>query len=148
MPVVGIGIRKIEASRNELSERGMGVGQSPHVKDMKKTKIDALGAEGLEISYEYVFDYKGADRKKLIANITFSGEAVYLPEKGDDLEELLAKWKKEKRVPSKIFVPVVNTIIRRCVSRALVLAEDLNLPPPINIPIVRIEKKKKDVEAG
>ena len=43
-------------------------------------------------------------------------------------------WKKEKKVDKDIMTQVLNTALTRCNVQALILSQDLNLPPPIPLP--------------
>ncbi|MBI4017389.1 MAG: hypothetical protein HY366_00395 [Candidatus Aenigmarchaeota archaeon] len=141
MPVVGMGIHKIEAWREQEMADNMGVGQAPTIKEVRAKKIDVLNKEGVEILFEYVFEYKVDLKKKNLAAISFEGNVVFLPDKDEEVNNAIETWKKEKKVPVKIFVPVVNNIIRKCVSRAITLADDLNLPTPISFPVVTTESE-------
>lgn len=146
MPVIGLNVKKIGAIKNENIEGKVFVGQLPKITDVKQRKIEAIDRDGLEVAYEYVFEYKTQDKKKTLASITFQGDALYLPAKEESVEKIVDAWKKEKRIPANIFMFVVNGIMRRSLTRAMLLADELNIPSPIPTPKVRVQKKEKEID--
>jgi len=60
----------------------------------------------------------------------------------DKIKDILKEWKKNKRLPSEVVVPILNAIFRRCLSKIISLSEDLQLPPPIRFPVVKQKEGK------
>ena len=58
------------------------------------------------------------------------------------VKQILDDWKKDKRLPKDIMTGILNTILNRSNVQALILSQDVNLPPPIQLPKVQIEQKK------
>jgi hypothetical protein len=97
-----------------------------------------------KIDFEFVTNYTNTGKK--VAVIGLRGHLFY---NGID-KKAVEEWKKSKKLEQNISVPVMNSIIRRCLVRAVSLAEDVMLPPPIQLPVVtsspaakKDEKKKK-----
>ena len=143
MPIVGMGITKIEAVRHVPVTGKVGIGQKPLIKDIRPKKIEAVGKDGFEIEFEYTFEYKDTDKKKDLASIMFAGEVIYLPKNEEEGKAMMEKWKKDKKISVDIFLPVMNGIIRRCVARGIWLSEELGLPSPIRFPRVTATKKEE-----
>lgn len=58
-----------------------------------------------------------------------------------NVKEILAVWKKDKKVSDAIMAQILNMALNKCNVKALVLADDLSLPPPIPLP--KIESKNE-----
>jgi len=105
------------------------------IKNVEKTQL-ALGKnkqDVLKFTYEYTAKY---DPK--IALITLVGTLTYMPKK-EKIDELVKQWKKEKKLPNEILSPVLNSIYTKCNVQALVMAREINLPPPIQLPKVTLK---------
>ncbi|MBI2658791.1 hypothetical protein HYX05_01660 [Candidatus Woesearchaeota archaeon] len=55
------------------------------------------------------------------------------------IKELLASWKKDKKVPKELMAGLLNTILTKCNIQALILSQEINLPAPIPMPKVQIQ---------
>ncbi|MCD6367820.1 MAG: hypothetical protein J7L45_01915 [Candidatus Aenigmarchaeota archaeon] len=137
MPTIGLEITSINAKREEEMGKELKIDHFQKIRDVKKKKIDALGKEVLEILFEYKCTYENSATKKNVGKIEFEGKLFYFIE---NLEESLKSWKKNKRLPDNITVDVFNRITRTCLTKAIGLAEDLRLPPPIRFPTARIKQ--------
>ncbi len=56
--------------------------------------------------------------------------------------KVLSSWKKDKKLPENVSVEVLNHLFRRCLLKIAGIAEELQLPPPIQLPMVRPAEKK------
>ena len=68
-----------------------------------------------------------------IGDITITGEILY---QAEDAKASVKLWKEKKTVEQKIYLEVTNTILRKCLSKAVMLADELRLPQPVAFPIV------------
>ena len=50
-------------------------------------------------------------------------------------------WDKNKKLPESVALQVMNAVLRKCISRAIDLSEQIMLPPPLNLPVIRPKKK-------
>lgn len=135
MPVVGMKLDSMEAKRKKLPQGEIKVNSTPTITELKEIDLDTLGRKAISMTFEFVTKYETD-----IAEIRIAGELLYL---ADDNEKLLRAWKKDKKIPEKVSVEVLNHLFRRCLIKAVSLADDLQLPPPVGFPLV---KTKKDVE--
>ncbi len=132
MPIVGMTIKNIEARKTgELVQASLKVNNNTNIKEVSEKDLPALGKnkKGLSIGFEYKADY--LDDKKSIGEIVVNGDVFFLDEEQD---KILKQWKKEKKLPDDVNIQVLNAILRRCLTRALSLSEDVQLPPPIAMP--------------
>jgi hypothetical protein len=137
MPVIGINLRKIDARKNEEITGAVKVDNSTNLKDVKEQDLPVLGKKGLVIGFEFKSDY--VLDKKTVAEIIINGDVLFVDEKQD---EVLKEWNKNKKLPEDVNLQAINTILRRCLIKALDLSQELQLPPPIGLPFA--SKKSED----
>ena len=87
-------------------------------------------------------DYKSED-DKIIASITINGDALFFSDKQEDIEK---EWMKDKKLPDEVNIEVINAVIKKCLIKSLSVSEDLQLPPPIALPVATGMKKEKKEE--
>jgi hypothetical protein len=68
-----------------------------------------------------------------IASIKLEGYVLWEGTTG-----IAQKWNKEKKLPDDVANEVLNLIMRNCLMQGVVLARDMRLPPPIQLPTVKI----------
>ena len=74
-----------------------------------------------------------------------NGNLTYM-DKEEELKKLDDQWKKEKRLPVGITSLVANTILTRANIKALMLSQEVNLPPQIHLP--KVEPREDDMKNG
>ena len=113
----------------------MKVNSTPKIIDIREMDVPSLGKKALAFDFEFLSEYTPD-----VASIKVTGEMLYLADKP---EEIIKKWKKDKGLPTEVSVEVLNTLFRKCLLKASNLAEDLQLPPPLDLP--RIVPKPSQV---
>ncbi|MBI4176960.1 MAG: hypothetical protein HY516_01185 [Candidatus Aenigmarchaeota archaeon] len=140
MPVIGMQITKIEALRKNNPSAGFKVESVPSIVSVEEKDLPAIGNNGKALAINFNFN---VDYKPDIASIKIAGEILYLEEG----ERVGAKtWAKSKSLPQDVMVEVYNMIFRKGLLKALELSDDMQLPPPLQIPIVA--PKKNSGKAG
>ncbi len=94
--------------------------------------VPGLNKKGLSITYEFSAEYMSEKNNKRFAEITVEGYILFLD---SDQEKILKDWKKDKTIPDEVNIQLLNAVLRKCMTKALTLSEDLQLPPPIPLPI-------------
>ncbi len=145
MPVIGMQITKIEAHRKNNPTPGFKVESTPTILAVEEKDLPAIGKDGkaLAISYNFSVEYKPD-----IASMKIFGEILFL-EEGE--RKAMKMWAKSKTLPEEIMIEIYNTIFRKGLLKALVLSDDMQLPPPLQVPIVTPKRpgeveKKGDIE--
>lgn len=134
MPIIGLSIKSMEAKREKGQVKGeIKVNSTPKISDIKEVEIPTLKKKALSLNFEFLTKYEPP-----IGEIKLHGELVYLAEKN---APILAQWKKNKSLPENVSVEVLNHLFRRCLLKMANLADDLQLPPPISIPMAKLQKK-------
>lgn len=139
MPVIGISIEKVNAERKEVAMTGFRIDNKTNLTEVSKMPLEGLGREGLRIRYEFKSGYTDTTGKEL-GSIHFEGFVFYMDEKQN---EILKNWEEKKSLPEGVNIEVINMILRKCLTRALSLSEDLQLPPPFGLPFATKDTKKK-----
>jgi len=135
MTILGMQFSKIAIEKMNPLAGKVSINNNVTIKNVEKTQL-ALGKnkqDVLKFTYEYTAKY---DPK--IALITLVGTLTYMPKK-EKIDELVKQWKKEKKLPNEILSPVLNSIYTKCNVQALVMAREINLPPPIQLPKVTLK---------
>ena len=86
-----------------------------------------------ELNFRFAINYTGMGA---IASIKLEGYVLWEGSTG-----IAQKWNKEKKLPDDVANEVLNLIMRNCLMQGVVLARDMRLPPPIQLP--RIEMKQE-----
>ncbi len=131
MPIVGLVLRTISATRNIDIEGGVKVSNNTNIREVKESDMGLIGKKGLVVSFDFKTVYESEKMKKSFAELNISGDVLIIEDKYKDV---LDGWKKNKKLPDKMNIAIVNTVLRRCLTEGLVLSEKLNLPPPMVLP--------------
>jgi hypothetical protein len=137
MTVVGLQLNRIVVEKLKPVSGKMSVNNNVAVKDVEKTELTFGAAK--QNALNFTFEFTAAYEPK-IASITLQGNVTYF-EKPDRIEELHKGWKKDKKIPPEVMTPILNSILTKCNVEALLLSREINLPPPIPLPKVKINNK-------
>ena len=138
MPVVGFNFTKIDVTRTSGVKGKINISNNVSIKNVDRTDL-FLGAakqEGLKLSFVFTSKY---DPK--IGDIKLEGDVLYLDD-AKKVKDLIASWKKDKKLTTQVTEDVLNTVLQKCNIQALILAKEVNLPSPIPMPKVNVQNKK------
>lgn len=141
MAIVAISVNKIDAvsTRPDNFAGQIMVNSTPVIKGLEERHIDLPGIESAIVAE---FDLVTSYEPKL-GHIKMTGEVIFTD---SNTKKIMDEWKKNKKIIKEVGMPLMNAIFRRCLSRVILIAEDLQLPPPIVFPTVvaaEPEKEKK-----
>jgi hypothetical protein len=137
MPIVGFNFTKIHVERKGAIKGRLNISNDVALKDVKERNLALSGAKQKGISFVFDFNSKyGPD----VGQINLAGEILYIGEAAE-VDNILAEWKKGKKVPKEVMTAVLNTALTKCNIQALILSQEINLPPPIPLPKVGASKK-------
>jgi hypothetical protein len=138
MPVIGINVKNVIAKKSEEVLGAVKVNSNTTIKEIKEQDLPSLKQKALSIGFEFKTDYIG-EKDKSVAEIVISGEVLFIDE---NIEKVIKEWKKDKKLPEDTNLQVINAVLKRGVVRALNLSEELQLPPPIALPVARKNEDK------
>ncbi len=140
MPVLGLTLKSMSASRLGTPRGEIKINSTPRISDIKEITIATLNKKALSITFEFVTKYEPD-----IAEMRIDGEIAYLAANN---AAVLKQWKSKKSIPEEVSVEILNHLFRRCLIKMATFADDLQLPPPIQIPRVRVRDKEVPTGVG
>ena len=135
--IIGFGFTKISAEKNSSAKGKIEINNNVTIKNVEESDI-SLGKDKSS-SLKFTFEFKSTYAPDM-GHITFEGEVIYMTDSKKS-KEILAQWKKDKKLPKEIMPGLLNTILTRCNIKALIFSQEVNLPPPIPLPKVSIAPK-------
>ncbi len=136
MAIIGLTFDSVEAKRDKEQRirAEIKVNSVPRINNIKEVTISTIGGKKvLSLDFEFVTNY---DPK--VGEIKIGGSLLYMT---DDNKKLLKLWEKEKKLPEKPSLEVLNYLFRRCLLKVSNIAEDLQLPPPLPMPTIKPKAK-------
>lgn len=132
--IVGFGFTKLSAEKSSLATGKIDINNNVSVKDAKEDSF-SMGKDRQSI-IKFIFEFTSKYEPN-IGTILFEGEVLYLDEP-KKIKEILAAWKKDKKISGEIMANLLNTVLTKCNVQALILSQEINLPPPIPMPKVQM----------
>ena len=139
--IVGFGFTKLSAEKKEAAKGKIDINNNVTIKDVQEDSF-SLGKEKQQNVLRFIFEFTSKYEPN-VGNILFEGELLYLEDQ-KNVKEILTSWKKEKKIPKEIMAGLLNTILTKCNVQALILSQEVNLPPPIPMPKVQIAAPDKN----
>ena len=132
--IVGFSFTKINAEKLSLIKGKIDINNNVTIKNVEQADF-SLGKkkqDALKFIFEFASKYEPS-----IGSISFEGEIIYVSEP-KSTKEILDAWSKEKKIEKDLMASILNTILTKCNVQALILSQEINLPPPIPMPKVNI----------
>ena len=133
--IVGFGFTKLSAEKNEAAKGKIDINNNVSIKDIKEDNF-SLGKDKQQNVLKFIFEFS-SKYEPSVGTILFEGELLYL-EEPKKAKEILNSWKKSKEIPKELMTVLLNTILTKCNVQALILSQQVNLPPPIPMPTVQM----------
>ena len=138
MQVIGFNIEKIEAEKNLQEIKDLKVRYNANIKNLSLEEMNiGKKQEVLKVNFEFKVEYEPN-----IGNISFTGNVLIL-EDPKKARTTIEQWNKEKDASSPFSIQIINIILVRANIKALMIAQEVNLPPHIPLPRVSSSAAKK-----
>lgn len=144
--IVGFNFTKIQAEKKGQINGKVDINNNVSIKDVEETDF-SLGTKkqkGLRFIFEFASKYEPS-----IGSINFEGDVLYVDNE-KAIKDVIAEWKKGKKVKKELMGGILNTVLIKSNIQALIISQQVNLPPPIPMPKVNMVQKpqqtKKDNE--
>lgn len=132
MAIVGFNIDKMEVEKTKDINAQVKIENNVGITNLAEEKIDMGDGkrELLKISFSFLTKYSPD-----MGKIEFKGHLLYAdaPLK---IKEIIKTWTKSKKIDPKLMTLFINAVLMRCNIKALIYSQDVNLPPPIRLPMV------------
>jgi predicted nicotinamide N-methyase len=133
MPAIGLNISGIDAKKFQEAAIGVKVNTNTNLKDVKEHSLAPLDKKCVSVDFEFSTNYVSQKDKK-VADIIITGDVLFLDE---GYKKIIDMWKKEKKLPDDVSLQVINVVFNKCLKKAILLSDDLQLPSPIPIPVAK-----------
>ena len=136
MGILNFSFTKILVEKTGKKAKQINIKSGMNIKDVVES--DMIGgtkqkAFVIKFSFETIYEPK-------LATILLEGDLVVLANEAQS-KGINETWKKNKSLPKDIALSVFNRILHNCNVEALILSKELNLPAPIQLPKVRMERQ-------
>ena len=143
--IVGFAINKVESARHvpleELQKyRNINVNYDINLRNPSAVKIPVVPEKVLRIEYSVAINYINPS----IGFIRFEGHCDYA---GSRVEKTLKEWEQGKP-DIAIQNEISNNMIARIIPLAMLLSQNLSLPPAAPLPVINFQKPGEPGETG
>ena len=147
MPVIDLIITKLNGNKKRLTKppkkTGITVSNNSEINGIEKKTLPN-GQEILLISFGFHSKYEPD-----IGSIEVEGEIAYHEPKLESIMKEEKKGKKKKIVLNDdVFAVVQNTILQESTIQSLIMAKNLQLPPPMQMPHIQVGNEKSSSNKG
>lgn len=142
--IVGFGFTKLNAEKYEAAKGKIDINNNVTIKDVLEDNF-SFGKDKQSI-IKFIFEFT-SKYEPSVGAILFEGEVLYL-EEPKKIKEILASWKKDKKISQELMTGLLNTILTKCNVQALILSQEINLPPPIPMPKVQVAAQAESSYIG
>jgi hypothetical protein len=136
--IVGFGFTKISAEKGESAKGKIDINNNVSIKDVKEDNF-AFGSDKKQNVIKFIFEFTSKYEPK-VGNILFEGSLLYMEEPKKS-KAILDDWKNNKKLPKELMGGLLNTILTKCNVQALIMSQEVNLPPPIPLPKVQLNQQ-------
>lgn len=137
--IVGGNFKNISAQKLGNFKGPLKINNNTKIVGIEETKIPLFKNNVAKINFVFQTNYLESNKK--IGYINLEGSIIY---KGKT-KKIINEWKKNKKLIKETVLPVMNTILRRCLIRSMSLAEEVALPPPSNLPVMKPKKPSQEL---
>lgn len=141
MAIVGFEFSKIHVEKKDIAKGTINIANNIGIVDVEKNDLQVGNTKqsGVKFNFEYKSSYEPD-----FASILLGGSVIYL---SDDkkVKELIDGWKSNKRIEKDVATQVINSILTKCNIQSILLANAVNLPPPVPMPKVNVAQGPKKV---
>ena len=134
--IIGYNFTKIEASRFKEISGKVDISSSVKIVSVEEREVEILNKQKvLDVGFEFLVEYKeGFGKIEMHGNLLYDGK---------DVKDAIKMWKKDKRLPESIDLEVKNFLFKKCLTLAILLADEIRFPSPLPFPMLVPAKKEE-----
>ena len=130
MPIVGFNFEKVSVEKKNPIKGKIEIKSNVSITDIKEEKLPTgkTKMDGLRFNFDFKIEYTPT-----IGEIDIKGHIFFM----DDpkvLKDTIKQYKKDKKILPEITTQIINTVLLKSSTKALSLAQEVNLPPHIRLP--------------
>ena len=138
--IVGFGFTKLNVEKGETAKGKIDINNNVSIKDIQEDNF-SLGKDKQQNVLRFVFEF-ASKYEPNVGSVLIEGDLLYM-EDSKKAKEIINSWKKDKKIDKELMTGLLNTILTRCNVQALIMSQQVNLPPPIPLPKVQIQEAEK-----
>ncbi|HII71725.1 TPA: hypothetical protein HA265_03140 [Candidatus Woesearchaeota archaeon] len=138
MAIVGFEFNSINVEKKDVAKSSINISNNIALVDVVRQDLNVGGTKqpGIRFAFEYKSSYEPD-----FAKIVLGGSVMYLTDE-TNAKEILGEWSTNKKLKKEVAEQVVNSILTKCNIQSILLANTVNLPPPVPMPKVNITQNK------
>lgn len=133
MPVKMIRLRSIEARRYTEPDKVPQPLRIDH--NITVLNISPSKNKTSSVEFQYTANYGSVGMIRMEGNLVIEDR---------EARKVAEMWRTSRKMPDRLATVIHNAIIHACLTEAVFIARDLNLPPPIPFPQIKIGKPPKE----
>jgi hypothetical protein len=137
MTIVGFNFTKIHAEKTNPIKGKINISNKVALTGVEKSDI-SLGKDDQQ-GVKFLFNYTSTYEPK-IGTVELDGDLLFLSS-AKEVKEIVDGWTKDKKIPQAVMSSVINAVLTKCNLQALISSRDINLPPSIQLPKVKIKQQ-------
>lgn len=137
MTVLNFNFTKIDVEKKNKISKEIKINSNMGLIDVISSNV-ASGSKQKAFVIKFKYDVQYEPK---IGHIALEGDLIYLADEKLSTE-IENSWKDKKALPKDVMLVVLNRILHNCNVEALILSKEIALPPPIQLPKVKIETKE------
>ena len=138
--IIGFGFTKLSAQKNGQAKGNIDINNNVSIKDVQEDNF-SMGKEKQNV-LKFTFDFTSKYEPN-VGSVLLEGELLYV-EDPKKTKEILSGWKKDKKIEKELMATLLNTLLVKCNVQALILSQQINLPPPIPLPKVQMAAQENN----
>ncbi len=138
MTIVWFNFTKLEAEKKEGVKGKINISNNVSINKVEEKSLSITDEKQKVLAFTFEFTSKYDPD---LGSIKITGDVLNMDSPAK-VKEILDGWKKDKRLPKEIMTDVLNTVLTKCNIQALILSDQINLPPPIPLPKVQVGQKQ------
>ena len=138
MTIVSFNFTKLEAEKKEAEKGKVNIKNNISITGVEEKDLSLGNQKQKVISFTFEFT---STYEPNIGSIRLVGDVYYM-EDSKKVKEILDGWKKDKKLPKDLMTRILNVVLNKSNIQALILSEQVNLPPPIPMPKVQTEPQQ------
>ncbi len=127
--IVGFSIDSIDAEKMGMKGGETNINYTSSLTDVEDAEVSSIDDEIARVSFDFGITYQQSGDD--VAEMSFTGNVLW---QGDD--GLVDDWDEDESIDEDVAAAVTNHIYRKCLTRAVGMADALELPSPVPMPRV------------
>lgn len=132
MPIIGLNFDSVFAEKKKELRPPIKINTNLEITEVKKEEasIGSKDESVLRFNFEFSLIY---DPK--VADLVLKGHIHYL-DNAKNNDKVLAAWKKDKKYDTELSRQLINAALLKCSIKALLISQEVGLPPHIRLPML------------